>query len=41
MSNIETGYNLFVTTFSSDSRVFQIEYTAKGELNFRDLSILE
>ena len=30
MSNIGTGYDLSVTTFSPDGRVFQIEYAAKA-----------
>ncbi|KAE8731603.1 hypothetical protein F3Y22_tig00002793pilonHSYRG00081 [Hibiscus syriacus] len=30
MSNIGTGYDLSVTTFSPDSRVFQIKYAAKA-----------
>ncbi|KAK1319564.1 Proteasome subunit alpha type-3 [Acorus calamus] len=30
MSSIGTGYNLSVTTFSPDGRVFQIEYAAKA-----------
>ncbi|RRT40964.1 hypothetical protein BHE74_00024668 [Ensete ventricosum] len=30
MSSIGTGYDLSVTTFSPDGRVFQIEYAAKA-----------
>lgn len=30
MSSIGTGYDLSVTTFSLDGRVFQIEYAAKA-----------
>jgi hypothetical protein len=30
MSSIGTGYDLSVTTFSPDGRVFQIEYATKA-----------
>lgn len=30
MSSIGTGYDLSVTTFSPDGRVFQIEYAGKA-----------
>ena len=40
MSSIGTGYDLSVTTFSPDGRVFQIEYAAKAVDNSGLVSLL-
>ena len=41
MSSIGTGYDLSVTTFSPDGRVFQIEYAAKAVDNSGYLFFLQ
>lgn len=41
MSSIGTGYDLSVTTFSPDGRVFQIEYAAKAVDNSGYVRLLQ